>query len=474
MKINNKLKQKINNSVVRIIAEDISINWHMPYMSEEPSKGQGSGFFIDLKGHILTCAHVVNGSKNVYIEIPSLGSEKHECDVISICPYFDIALLKTKKYIPKEYLILGDSDKLEVGNEVQVVGYPVSYKSSSNNINNLKYTIGIISGQQKGLIQTDSAINPGNSGGPLFCDNKIIGINSRKLVGESLENIGYAVPINNYKVIIDDLYKENIVYRPSFLFKYNNTDESILKDITHNKVKNGIIVSKIFKNSLFYKSNIKKDCIITHINNFQIDNIGLSNYRWLGTQMDIDILLNRFKNNDLIEVKYYNNENNKIEIEKIKLSRYIPILRIMYPVFEKIQYFILGGIIFMDFCYNHLSASNNDNLDLLCFASKKNELTKPQLIVSFIFPNTKANMLNNIKKDDFINKVNDVSVSSLNKLKRIIKTPLIINKKEYIKIENNSGKSLLMPLQEMIDQDLIFSEIYKYPLNDIHKKYESK
>ena len=152
MKINNKLKEKINNSVVRIIAEDISINWHMPYMSEEPSKGQGSGFFIDLKGHILTCAHVVNGSKNVYIEIPSLGSEKHECIVVGICPYFDIALLKTKKYIPKEYLLLGDSDKLEVGNEVQVVGYPVSYKSSANNINNLKYTIGIISGQQKNMI----------------------------------------------------------------------------------------------------------------------------------------------------------------------------------------------------------------------------------------------------------------------------------------------------------------------------------
>jgi S1-C subfamily serine protease len=469
MKINNKLKEKINNSVVRIIAEDISINWHMPYMSEEPSKGQGSGFFIDLKGHILTCAHVVNGSKNLYIEIPSLGSEKHECTVVGICPHFDIALLKTKKYIPKEYLLLGDSDKLEVGNEVQVVGYPVSYKSSSNNINNLKYTIGIISGQQKGLIQTDSAINPGNSGGPLFCDNKIIGINSRKLVGESLENIGYAVPINNYKVIMNDLLKDEIVYRPNLLLKYNNTNEHILKDITNNKINKGIIVSKISKNSLLHKSNIKKDCIITQINNFHIDNIGLTDYRWLGTQIDIDILLNKFKNNDIISIKYYNNETRKVELEKVKLVPYIPVLRVMYPVFEKIPYFILGGIIFMNFCYNHLNASENENLDLLCVA-KKNDLKKPKIFVSFIFPNTIANILNNIKKDDFIVKVNDISVNSLNKLKNIIKKPLIINKKEYIKIENSNGKSLLMPLKEMIEQDLIFSEIYKYPLNDIHKK----
>ena len=69
MEINNKLKKKINNSVVRISAEEININWNIPYFLEEPSKGQGTGFFIDKVGHILTCAHVVSGAKNIYIEI---------------------------------------------------------------------------------------------------------------------------------------------------------------------------------------------------------------------------------------------------------------------------------------------------------------------------------------------------------------------------------------------------------------------
>ena len=65
--------KKINNAVVRIIAEDIDINWRLPYLLEEPMKGQGTGFFIDNKGHILTCAHVVNGAKNIIIEIPNIG-----------------------------------------------------------------------------------------------------------------------------------------------------------------------------------------------------------------------------------------------------------------------------------------------------------------------------------------------------------------------------------------------------------------
>ena len=68
MIIDNKLKQKINASVVRINAESIELNWQIPYLLNNPEKGQGTGFFIDNK-HILTCSHVVNNSKNIYIDI---------------------------------------------------------------------------------------------------------------------------------------------------------------------------------------------------------------------------------------------------------------------------------------------------------------------------------------------------------------------------------------------------------------------
>ena len=81
MKLSNKFKKKINLSVVRIKAEDIDINWNLPYIIEPPSTGVGTGFFIDSEGTILTCAHVVNGAKNLYIEIPSKDSNKYSCKI---------------------------------------------------------------------------------------------------------------------------------------------------------------------------------------------------------------------------------------------------------------------------------------------------------------------------------------------------------------------------------------------------------
>ena len=471
MIIKNILKKKINKCVVRIIADDININWNIPYLYEEPSKGQGTGFFVNInkESYIITCAHVVNSSKNIYIEIPSLGSEKYECNIVSIVPDFDIAILKCNQYKTKDYLELGNSDNLEVRMNVIVVGYPASMSSSSRNSNNLKYTMGIINGQQKSFIQTDAVINPGNSGGPLLFNNKVIGINSRKLVSESLENIGYSVPINFLNVIFNSIDK-NIIYRPNLLFTYNNTDKKLIKEITCGKIENGIIVSKIFKTSPLEKTEIKKDTIITEINNIKIDNFGLSlNYKWLGSSINIEDILNKFKSNEEIKIKYYNKD--KLGTCNIKLFEYIPSIRTMYPIFEDIPYFILGGIIFMNFYLNHINNINNIDYNLLCYITDREQLLKPKLYISFIFPNSSVNILNNIKKNDFITKINNISVNNIVKLKKALKKPIIINKKKYIKIEKDNGISVILRIDDIISQDLLLSKIYNYPLNEFHHKY---
>lgn len=462
MKINKDFKKKIDTCVVRIIAEDIDINWNLPYIKQEPSKGQGTGFFIDNKGHILTCAHVVKGAINLYIEIPSLGSEKYNAIVIGICSQFDIALIKCTNYKSKIYVELGDSNNVDVGMQVMVVGYPVS-NTTSGNSNNLKFTTGIIKGQQNGMIETDSTINPGNSGGPLFCNDKIIGINSMKLKGDGLENIGFAIPINNYK-IIKDCFKDKIIYRPNLLFEYNNTNKEIVKGLTNNAIDNGVLVRDILEYSPFINTNIKKDTIIYKINDMIIDNYGLiENYRWFDTSISIDILLNNFKNNDIIKISYYNNSEKGSC--KIKLTPFIPPIRIMFPVFEEVPYLIIGGMIFMNLTINHLI--NSDNINISCLMLDSKESIKNHIIISFIFPNTKANMLNNIKKDDFITKVNNIDVSNIEEFKKALIKPIIINGINYIKIEEKYGKSIIMTVQDIVDEDILFSKIYKYPVNKI-------
>ena len=89
--IEQKNKDNINKSVVRIFAEVISINPYIPFNNIPPSRGQGTGFFIDNKGHILTCSHVVNSAINILIDIPSISTDKLKCELIYIVPHFDLA-----------------------------------------------------------------------------------------------------------------------------------------------------------------------------------------------------------------------------------------------------------------------------------------------------------------------------------------------------------------------------------------------
>ena len=78
-------------NVVRIISHDIEFDYLMPFKSSHTTTSSGTGFFIDNKGHILTCSHCVENATHVYVEIPSEGDKKYEVKIKGVCPYFDIA-----------------------------------------------------------------------------------------------------------------------------------------------------------------------------------------------------------------------------------------------------------------------------------------------------------------------------------------------------------------------------------------------
>ena len=454
MKIN---IEKIKYAVVKIIAENKNINWQLPYEQETPNVGRGTGFFIDKSGYILTCAHVVDGAKNLYIEI-SDSSDKHFCDVIGICTEFDIALLKTIKYKPKHYLQLGDSNKIKVRDEVYAVGYPMNFHNS-NNVNNIKFTSGIISGQHKGLIQTDTPINPGNSGGPLMFKDKVIGINSRKMVSSDADNIGYSVPIDNYKVIKNDFSKNHrIIRRPKFGINYSNTNEDLIKLLTNNKYKNGIIISKIYNNYMLKKYNFKEGDILIKIDKYLIDNYGMLDLLWLDSKINIYNILDKYQNNSFINIEVV--RDNKLIKNKVKLIECVNPIRDMYPVFEKIDYLILGGMIFMNFCENHMNDS------LYCKYIKYMNSGTSKVICTFIFPNTKVQILKNINNGDIISKVNDKEINTITDFRNSLKKPVIINGKEFIKIENDENNIILFTLKELNEIDKQMSINHGYQINN--------
>ncbi len=470
MHLTDKFRKKLERAIVRIKVESIELNWEMPFQFDKISSGHGSGFFIDNK-HIITCAHVVDSSKNIFIEIPSIGSKKIEVKVIGICPRFDIALLKTVNYKSKNYLKLGSCKDLNLGDEIYVVGYPVSLVQEGIDENyNLKYTKGIVSGTQLSLIQVTANINPGVSGSCLLCGDKVVGINSQKLVGDDIEGVGYSVPIDFYKVIEKEFKKNEdgkepiIVRRPSFAFEYSNSNKSLLEYIANNSIDEGIYVSKIYKNSPIKEIDIKEGDIITKLNKKKVDNFGIVDFDWLQTKQDIYTFLNHFSLNDKIDIEYYRNEK-KIN-KSIKLKPYVQEIRMCYPLYEKIDFMIFSGMIFMNLTLNHIKNNPEKFIKFL----NPSEQQDSKLLCTFVFPNTPMFILKNIEKGDIIKKINNHNVYNLDDLKKNINNPLKHNKKEYIKIETEDGNISMIELNKGIVQDLVFSDIYKYELSEYHQK----
>ena len=181
-------------------------------------EGVGSGVLIDNEGHIVTNNHVVAGAKNGEVTVSLSDGSTVTGTVIGTDSQTDLAVAKITAPKNIQPITIGDSDSLQVGEPAIAIGNPLGLEFKGS------VTSGVISalartiddqGQRFPLIQTDAAINPGNSGGALLnADGELIGINSSKVSKEGVEGMGFAIPINSAKSIIDSIIKNGKVIRP--------------------------------------------------------------------------------------------------------------------------------------------------------------------------------------------------------------------------------------------------------------------
>ncbi|MBU3947978.1 MAG: Do family serine endopeptidase [Proteobacteria bacterium] len=234
---------------------------------EFKQRSLGSGFIIDKEGYIVTNNHVVQDSDKIKVILKN--EKEYNAEIIGRDPNTDLALIKIKDENSLPVLNLGDSDALKVGQWVVAIGSPFGLEHT--------VTAGIVSakgrvigsGPYDDYIQTDASINPGNSGGPLLNMNgEVIGINTIIIAGG--QGIGFAIPINLARGIVDQLKKHGDVTRGWLGITIQNLPAD-LSEYFRIEGGKGVLVSDVIPGDPADKAGIRPKDIITKINGQKID-----------------------------------------------------------------------------------------------------------------------------------------------------------------------------------------------------------
>ncbi|WMI70552.1 DegQ family serine endoprotease [Aminobacterium sp. MB27-C1] len=234
-----------------------------------PMKGRGSGFIVSEEGQILTNNHVVEGADKITVTLSD--GRTFSAKVLGTDPTFDLAVIKIDaNHLP--VLKLGDSDRLDVGEWVVAIGNPFGLEHT--------VTVGVISAKNRsihagdvnfdGFLQTDAAINPGNSGGPLInLSGEVVGINSA--IVPYAQGIGFAIPINMAKQVMNDLVKYGKVKR-GWLGVYVQPLTKEFASAYGIKEEKGAVISDVVPDSPAAKAGLQRGDVIVSVNGNKIEN----------------------------------------------------------------------------------------------------------------------------------------------------------------------------------------------------------
>ncbi len=265
----------------------------------QKSQSMGSGFIVDSNGYIVTNAHVIGDGQYDKITVSLIDGSTEVGDVLWYDTTLDLAIVKINKTgLPA--VDLGDSDELRVGEPVVAIGNPMTLDLERT------VTQGIVSGLNRSiafengtviepLIQTDASINSGNSGGPLLnAEGNVIGINTAKM--STAEGLGFSIPINNAKPIIDQIIKEgklSTVYVGITGVDVETYEKALGIEVS---AEYGVVVIEALKDSPASEVGLQPGDVITAIDGDKIESMS-----------DLKRNLYEYKDNDKAEITIMRN-----------------------------------------------------------------------------------------------------------------------------------------------------------------------
>jgi len=266
----------------------------------------GSGFIIDSKGIVITNNHVIKGAEDIIVKVD--GNKEYKAKVIGEDPLSDVAVLQIEsqeKFIAVKF---GNSDKARIGDWVIAIGNPFGLGGT--------VTSGIISARNRDIglsryedyIQTDASINVGNSGGPLFdMKGDVIGINTAILGQSGSIGIGFAIPSNSAKRVIDQLIKFGETKRGWLGVRIQVVTKEIA-DVEKLSKPRGALVASVAEDSPSDKAGIKAGDIILEFNGVLINEM-----------KELPKIVAQTEVGKTVNVKVWRNK--KEILKKIKLGR---------------------------------------------------------------------------------------------------------------------------------------------------------
>jgi serine protease Do len=239
-------------------------------------EGTGSGVIIDPQGYILTNYHVIARAEEIKVTLSNGKEKKYDGEVVGKDPKTDLAVIRIKAKEKFPAAKLGDSDKIRIGDWAIAIGSPFGLKQT--------LTVGVISAKRQSLfvegkeyrdmIQTDASINRGNSGGPLVnIKGEVVGINTAIYAPTGVfAGVGFAIPINDAKEILDELIEKGKVVRGWLGIEIREVDEVIAKQFSLSDEK-GVLVNRVMEGSSAEKGGMKRGDVIVKIEGRKVEGV---------------------------------------------------------------------------------------------------------------------------------------------------------------------------------------------------------
>jgi S1-C subfamily serine protease len=286
--------------------------------------------------------------------------------------------------------------------EVMALGFPLGQQS-------LKSTTGVVSGYEAHMIQISAAINPGSSGGPLINERgEVVGINTAAVT--EAQNVGYAIPTNTLKIVLESLKSTKLVRKPFLGVLYNNASEA-LAEYLHNPEPGGCFVVEVVKGSALDKAGVCRGDMIYAINGNSVDMYGEMRMPWSEYKISIIDYVSRLSVGERVRILGYRKGERK-EFTVVVGDSELPAIRKVFPLYEPLDYEVFAGMVVMELTLNHVHALINNIPGLSKYAQMKHQ-GEPVLLITHIFPTSYLYRNRTITIGATINEVNNHEVKTL-------------------------------------------------------------